>query len=440
MRILIAYYSRTGGTEKVAQTIKKELETRGHSVDVERVKPVKEHSFLYWWFFRMIKGECEIQPPRIRDLSKYDAICIGSPNWTRLSLPMAGYLKWVEGLKYKNIGFFATTAAPPAFEWYILSAYLLDLTFSRIIEAKKGRIVDSILLSSTFKKWNFESEYGKKAIKSFCEKITTPIPSYKDYILKQKEIESIRFFVVLFSVLLVLSLILHIVLDILNKKFLSWREYSYFAAIFFFTFLLLTGIRERKIGISCGKYIGGFSMVLLWSLTMLYTELTLGLGRIMILGYILIFIIIGFFRDYWTVIFSGFLSFLGYGILFYIHSAKEVFRPELDLVLMAVACGVVALITKSLQKYYYSLLEAQDEIETARAVLEIKVAARTRELRDLTERLDEQVRERTRELQEKFEELERFQKLAIGRELKMIELKEEIEKLKKELEKYKGQT
>jgi len=32
--------------------------------------------------------------------------------------------------------------------------------------------------------------------------------------------------------------------------------------------------------------------------------------------------------------------------------------------------------------------------------------------------------------------LKKFQKLTIGRELKMVELKEEIKKLKKELEKY----
>jgi len=45
--------------------------------------------------------------------------------------------------------------------------------------------------------------------------------------------------------------------------------------------------------------------------------------------------------------------------------------------------------------------------------------------------LEEQVKERTKELQEKVEELERFHRLAVGRELKMIELKKEIEKLKK---------
>ncbi len=44
--------------------------------------------------------------------------------------------------------------------------------------------------------------------------------------------------------------------------------------------------------------------------------------------------------------------------------------------------------------------------------------------------LEERVKKRTEELQQKVEELEKFQKLAVGREIKMIELKEEIKKLK----------
>jgi hypothetical protein len=45
------------------------------------------------------------------------------------------------------------------------------------------------------------------------------------------------------------------------------------------------------------------------------------------------------------------------------------------------------------------------------------------------------VRERTKELERKVLELEKFQKLAIGRELRIIELKKEIKRLKEELEK-----
>ncbi len=57
------------------------------------------------------------------------------------------------------------------------------------------------------------------------------------------------------------------------------------------------------------------------------------------------------------------------------------------------------------------------------------------EIKKFREKLEEKVRGRTEELREKIEELEKFQKMAMGRELKMVELKEEIEKLKKELEK-----
>jgi len=94
-------------------------------------------------------------------------------------------------------------------------------------------------------------------------------------------------------------------------------------------------------------------------------------------------------------------------------------------------------LAESFNRMAKSLGESQAALEEAKTVLEIKVAARTRELKELAERREEIIAERTKELRERIEELEKFHRLTVGRELKMVELKEEIKKLKKELEKYK---
>ena len=83
--------------------------------------------------------------------------------------------------------------------------------------------------------------------------------------------------------------------------------------------------------------------------------------------------------------------------------------------------------------------ERTKELEEAKGVLEIKVQARTRELRELAGGLEEKVKKRTKELRERVEELERFHRLTVGREVRMVELKKEIEGLKKEIEKRKTQ-
>lgn len=82
-----------------------------------------------------------------------------------------------------------------------------------------------------------------------------------------------------------------------------------------------------------------------------------------------------------------------------------------------------------------SLTRKETELTEARTVLEIKVEAKTRELRELAEGLEDEVKRRTKELRERLEELEKIHKLAVGRELKMIELKKEIKKLKAKLKK-----
>lgn len=437
MKILIAYYSKGGSTEKLAEEIKKEFENAGHLVDMEKVRPVQEHSFWGWWNIRMFQGECDILPPKIRDVSGYDLICIGSPNWTRISLPIARYLQEIEGLKYKNIGLFATTALIPQIEWYILSAYLFELTFSAIVDRKGGRSINTLLLSSVFKKWGILSDYGRKAIKNFCDKLETPIRSLREYFFEQKEVESARFLVVLFSLFLLFSLIYQIISSAVGKEIFSWEEFRLLFLIGFFTYFSMLTMLSGRAWFSLIKYIAIFSLIAGLTITILF--LTPALGGPIILGYILIFIIISFFRDVKAVVFGGMVALLSYGYLFLSLPDKSIFHPGLDVFSIVISAGMISFITQNLQRHYVTILESQDEIEAERASLEVKINARTEELKELSESLEAQVRERTAELQEKIGELERFNKLSIDRELKMVELKEEIKQLKEKLEKQKGQ-
>lgn len=75
----------------------------------------------------------------------------------------------------------------------------------------------------------------------------------------------------------------------------------------------------------------------------------------------------------------------------------------------------------------YLLIMVEDITE--RKALEEKVA-------EYTKGLEGKMNERTKELQNKIDELERFERLTVDRELRMIELKQKIEKMRVKLESF----
>lgn len=88
----------------------------------------------------------------------------------------------------------------------------------------------------------------------------------------------------------------------------------------------------------------------------------------------------------------------------------------------------------------FFLKKAKEDLEISEVMLKIRVKARTKQLEELSDSLEGQVREKTKELQDRLDELERFHKLTVGRELKMIGMKREMEKLKKETSGIKGKN
>jgi hypothetical protein len=85
--------------------------------------------------------------------------------------------------------------------------------------------------------------------------------------------------------------------------------------------------------------------------------------------------------------------------------------------------------------------QSEEELNEYRYQLEEIVGTRTAELNTANEQLQKKIRERKQmeeELKKRIKDLEEFYNMAVGREIRMIELKEEIESLKKELGKYKN--
>ncbi len=90
-------------------------------------------------------------------------------------------------------------------------------------------------------------------------------------------------------------------------------------------------------------------------------------------------------------------------------------------------------------KIWEDLKNTRAELKEARAVLQIRVKARTKELEELAGTLERKVEKRTQEIQQRVTELERFHKVTVDRELKMMDLKQEIKKMEVQLrdEKFK---
>lgn len=85
------------------------------------------------------------------------------------------------------------------------------------------------------------------------------------------------------------------------------------------------------------------------------------------------------------------------------------------------------------QQRIRELEDVKKRLEESKAVLEIRIQARTKALKDLANNLEEQVKNRTKELEKKIGELERANQLMVDRELSMADLKKENTMLKEKL-------
>lgn len=150
--------------------------------------------------------------------------------------------------------------------------------------------------------------------------------------------------------------------------------------------------------------------------------------------------------NFFPVIDSGSLGFWGIlGLLHFYITQSAIFKIDesallifLFLIIMAVS-GASFFIWGGIRskKSLYKIYSQSQELKETAAVLEIRIKAKTRELQEQSRLLREENRLKTEALRRRIDELERFRHMVVGRELKMVELKEKISQLKKELGQFK---
>jgi len=150
MKILVAFYSRHGHTEKLAKEIAKILKA-----DLEKLKDTKSREYVISWakssFDEELRTPTKIVPPKNNSLD-YDLVIIGTQIWDGISPPVKDYLK---NNKFKKVAFFATFGAAADDAFY-----------------QMGKIVGKNSIANLeVQDRQIDLGEDKKLVKEFCETV-----------------------------------------------------------------------------------------------------------------------------------------------------------------------------------------------------------------------------------------------------------------------------
>lgn len=112
VKILVAFYSRTGNTRKVAEDIARAFsEKSGDQVDLEEMKETKDRSGLSG--YALAGRDAALKKPAILKPLKYhstdyDLVLIGGPVWAWTICPAVRTYCANEGVNASRLGFFCT--------------------------------------------------------------------------------------------------------------------------------------------------------------------------------------------------------------------------------------------------------------------------------------------------------------------------------------------
>jgi len=106
-RLLVAYYSYTGNTKRIAQALAERLRNF-FDVEIVEIAPTRRRWYLHWLAYSFVPdSEVEIENPEV-ELSQYDVVLLGFPKWTFSCPPLNRFIRKLRSLNKPRFYLFMT--------------------------------------------------------------------------------------------------------------------------------------------------------------------------------------------------------------------------------------------------------------------------------------------------------------------------------------------
>ncbi len=137
MRTLIAYFSRTGSVERMAECLGTQLVSFG-TVATVRIEPIRPHGYWGWLMRSFLPGWRVPIRPLPLEPDNYDLVCIGFPKWTLSCPPVNQYVSSLRLAFGQKVGLFMSYGG------FDGERYMRSL--SKRVAARGARILATVLV------------------------------------------------------------------------------------------------------------------------------------------------------------------------------------------------------------------------------------------------------------------------------------------------------
>ena len=156
-RLLVAYFSYTGDTKRVAEALLERL--RGYDVETEEIVPTHKRSYLHWLAYSFVpNSEVDIADAEV-DLSKFDVVLLGFPKWTLSCPPLNRFIH-----KIRNVD-------KPRFYLFMSCGGFDEQRYLDSLSRKLKKMNCSVVGSFTVKRREIQKETFSDSIDQFARRI-----------------------------------------------------------------------------------------------------------------------------------------------------------------------------------------------------------------------------------------------------------------------------